>query len=60
MIHEEWNTQSKSGEYSVVIGKRFTVKANGNADGIEQLKRAVASVDLGKLESLKKAGVKSE
>jgi hypothetical protein len=60
MIHEEWNTQSKSGEYSVVIGKRFTVKANGNADSIEQLKRAVASVDLGKLESLKKAGVKSE
>ncbi|HEY0199151.1 MAG TPA: Yip1 family protein [Rhodanobacter sp.] len=60
MIHEEWNTRSKSGEYSVVIGKRFTVKANGNADSIDQLKRAVASVDLGKLESLKNVGEKSD
>ena len=59
MIHEAWNTQSKSGEYSMVVGKRFTVKANGNADSIDQLKQAVGSIDLGKLESLKDAGVKS-
>lgn len=59
LVHEEWNSQSKSGEYSMVIGKRFTVKANGNADSIDQLKRAVAAVDLGKLESLRNAGVKS-
>lgn len=59
LVHEEWNSQSKSGEYSMVIGKRFTVKANGNADSIDQLKRAVASVDLGKLESLRNVGVKS-
>jgi hypothetical protein len=59
MVHEEWDTQSKSGEYSVVLGKRFTVKANGNADSIDQLKQAVAGIDLGKLESLKDAGVKS-
>lgn len=60
MVHEEWNTRSKSGEYSVVLGKRFTVKANGTADSIDQLKQAVTSVDLGKLESLKDAGVKSD
>ncbi|MHB1272935.1 MAG: Yip1 family protein [Rhodanobacter sp.] len=60
MIHEEWNTQSKYGEYSVVLGKRFTVKANGNVDSIEQLKQAVASIDLGKLESMKDTGVKSD
>lgn len=59
LVHEEWDTQSKYGEYSVVVGKRFTVKANGNVDDIEQLKQAVASVDLAKLESLKNAGVKS-
>ncbi len=59
MIHEEWNTQSKSGEYSVVLGKRFTVKASGTADSIDQLKQAVAGIDQGKLESLKDAGVKS-
>lgn len=59
LVHEEWDSQSKYGEYSVVVGKRFTVKANGNVDGIDQLKQAVASIDLGKLESLKDAGVKS-
>jgi hypothetical protein len=60
MVHEAWDTQSKSGEYSVVLGKRFTVKANGNVDSIDQLKQAVGSIDLGKLESLKDAGVKSD
>ena len=59
LVHEEWDTQSKYGEYSVVVGTRFTVKANGNVDSIDQLKQAVASIDLGKLESLKDAGVKS-
>jgi hypothetical protein len=59
LVHEAWDTQSKYGEYSVVVGKRFTVKANGNVDSIDQLKQAVASIDLGKLESLKDAGVKA-
>jgi len=59
MVHEEWNSQSKSGEYSVVVGKRFTVKASGNVDSIEQLKQAVVSIDLGKLQSMKDVGVKS-
>lgn len=59
LIHEQWDTQSKSGEYSVVVGKRFTVKANGNVDSIDQLKQAVGTIDLGKLESMKDAGVKS-
>lgn len=60
MVHETWDDQSKSGEYSVVVGKRFTVKATGSTDSIDQLKQAVASIDLGKLESLKDAGVKSD
>ncbi|GAB2552956.1 Yip1 family protein [Rhodanobacter koreensis] len=59
LVHEAWDTQSKSGEYSVVLGQRFTVKATGNADNIDQLKQAVASIDLGKLASMKDAGVKS-
>lgn len=59
MIHEQWDTRSGYGEYSVVLGQRFTVKANGHADNIDQLKQAVASVDLAKLESMKDAGVKS-
>lgn len=59
MVHEAWDTQSKSGEYSVVLGQRFTVKATGNTDSIDQLKQAVTSIDLSKLESLKDVGVKA-
>lgn len=59
LVHEAWDTQSKSGEYSVMVGQRYTVKANGNADSIDQLKQAVGSIDLAKLEALKNSGVKS-
>jgi hypothetical protein len=59
LTHEAWDTQSKSGEYSLIIAQRFSVKATGNADSIDQLKQAVGSVDLGKLESMKDSGVKS-
>lgn len=57
LTHEAWDTNDKSGEYSVVLGQRFTVKANGRAGSIDDLKQAVASVDLGKLEALKDQGV---
>lgn len=59
LTHEAWDTQSKSGEYSLIIAQRFSVKADGNADSIDQLKQAVGSVDLAKLESMKDTGVKS-
>jgi hypothetical protein len=57
LTHESWDDQNKDGEYSVVVGQRFTVKANGNAGSIDELKQAVASVDLGKLEALRNEGV---
>jgi Yip1 domain len=57
LTHEAWNDESKSGEYSVVVGQRFTVKAQGAAGSIDDLKQAVASVDLGKLEALREEGV---
>ncbi|GAB3787442.1 Yip1 family protein [Dyella agri] len=59
LVHEAWDTQSKYGEYSLIVGKRFTVKAHGNADSIDQLKQAVAGIDLNQLASLKDAGVKA-
>ena len=59
LTHEAWDDASKNGEYSVVVGQRFTVKANGNANSIDDLKQAVASVDLGKLEALKDQGVRA-
>lgn len=57
MTHEQWDSQSHSGEYSVVVAKRFTVKATGSVDSIDALKQAVDSVDLARLESMKDAGV---
>jgi hypothetical protein len=52
MTTEEWDRESKYGQYSVLVGDRFTVEANGTADSIDALKQAVASVDMGRLESL--------
>ncbi|HET6804711.1 MAG TPA: Yip1 family protein [Frateuria sp.] len=57
LTHEQWDDQSKSGEYSVVIGGRFTVNAHGEAGSIDDLKQAVASVDLDKLEAMREEGV---
>ncbi len=59
LVHEQWDNQSKYGEYGVLVGQRFSVKASGSVDSIDQLKQAVASVDLAKLAALKDAGVKA-
>ncbi|MBI1683173.1 Yip1 family protein [Caulobacter hibisci] len=54
LVSEKWDRQAKSGSYSVVVGNRFTIEANGDADSIDQLKSAVAAVDAGRLEGLAK------
>ena len=58
LIHEQWDSQDNSGEYSIVLGNRFTVKVSGNAGSIEEIKAAVASINLAGLEALKDQGVK--
>jgi hypothetical protein len=60
MINERWDSQSKDGEYGVMVGKRFHVKASGNADSIDQLKGVVTAVDLDKLEDLRNEGVSAK
>jgi hypothetical protein len=57
LVHEAWDTQTKSGEFSVVVANRFTVKASGNAQDIDQLKEVVNDMDLDKLASLKNEGI---
>jgi hypothetical protein len=56
LIHEEWH--GNSGEFTVVIADRFTVSAKGSGDSIDDLKRAVGSLDLNALEGMKGEGVK--
>jgi hypothetical protein len=60
LIHEQWDKQSNSGEYSVIVGDRFSVKVSGNASSIDDLKSAAAGVDASGLEALKMEGVQSK
>jgi len=59
LVHEKWDNRNKSGEYAVVVGDRFAVQVSGSASSIDDLKSAVASVNLSGLEALKDEGVKS-
>jgi hypothetical protein len=52
MTIEEWDRDAKSGQYSVIVGNRFTVQAQGNADSVDALKQAVGAVNLAALEGL--------
>lgn len=57
LVHEAWDKQNDTGEFGVIVANRFSVKASGNADDIDQLKQAVNDIDLDKLESLKNEGI---
>jgi hypothetical protein len=52
MTEEEFDNQGKSGKYSVLVGNRFVVDAEGSGVGIDDLRAAVASIDLNRLEGL--------
>jgi hypothetical protein len=52
VVHEEVDKRGGHNEYTVVLAERFVVSAKGSAD-IGTLKSGVASLDLGKLETLK-------
>ena len=57
LVHEKISKTGGSNEFGVVLGDRFIVTAKGNGVGVAELKAAVASLDLAKLESMKDAGV---
>jgi hypothetical protein len=59
LINEKWDGQSRYGEYGIVLGQRFAVKVSGTAASIDQIKAAVAGLDLAGLEALKDKGVKA-
>ena len=59
LVHEKWDNGSHYGQYGVVVGSRFSVQAAGNATSINDLKAAIATVDLAGLEALKMDGVQS-
>ncbi len=52
MTEESFDTQSKSGKYSIVLNGRLSVEADGNGVDIASLKAMVDGIDLGKAQSL--------
>ncbi len=60
LIHEQWDNSSRSGEFGIILGDRFSVKLSGNGEGLDVniLKSALTSLDLAGLEALKDKGVK--
>lgn len=59
LIHEEWDSNASSGQYTVVVGDRFTVKVEGAADSVSELRAAVEELDLEGLAELRAEGVKN-
>lgn len=59
MIHEQWDSLSKHGEYGAVVGERFAVKIESDGADVAVLKAALGGVDLAGLAALKDEGVKA-
>ena len=53
-VAEQWDNDDEEGSYTTIVGKRFLIKAQGEADNFDELKRAAASVDPARLTSLAK------
>jgi hypothetical protein len=57
LVHERISKTGGSNEFGIVLGDRFVVSARGRGVPIGDLKAAVTSIDLAKLEAMKDAGV---
>ena len=58
LVHEKISKTGGENEFSVIVGNRFMVEAQGRGVSIDELKGAVAALDLRKLESMKETGAK--
>jgi hypothetical protein len=56
LVHEKVSKGGEENELSLTLGNRFLVQASGHGIGIDELKSAVAALDLGKLEAMKDVG----
>jgi len=57
LVHEKVSRRGGTNEFSIVLGDRFVVEAEGTGVTLAELKTAVSGLDLRGLESLKDAGV---
>jgi hypothetical protein len=59
-VHEKWDTGSKHGELSLIVGRRYGVDVSGDNVGMDALKNALAQVDFGKLEAMNDANPQAQ
>lgn len=52
LVIEKWDRSSGNGSFATMVGKRFMIEADGDAESIDELKAAAASIDAGKLAAL--------
>jgi hypothetical protein len=57
MVQEKWNSASRSGEYNLIVAGRFVVNMAGDNLEMEDLKSAMAELDLDALAAMKDVGV---
>jgi hypothetical protein len=57
-FHERYDRNSKSGEYTVIVGNRFMVEINGRGIDMPTMKKAIDQINLAKLESMKDVGIR--
>jgi hypothetical protein len=55
-VHEKYDRNSKHGELSVIVAKRFAVDVTGDAVSMADLEQSLGQVDLGALEGMQEAG----
>jgi len=58
LVHERIAKNGGANEFGIIVGDRFVINARGRGVSIDDLKAAVSSLDLAKLESMKDVGVK--
>ncbi len=56
LVHEKVSKAGGANELTLVLGSRFIVEAKGRGVSIDELRTALASLDLGKLEAMKDVG----
>ena len=52
MVTEAFNRQTEQGSYGMIVGNRIMVNAEGYGADMEELKSAIAAIDLDRVESL--------
>jgi MFS family permease len=57
LVHERTSKRGGRNEFGLVLGDRFVVSAKGDGVSVNELKAALAGLDLAKLESLSNVGV---